>query len=298
VTVPVSPLQVRPNFDPIGVWWITSALVADALIGNLQEKLFHQYGSSANEMMACSNVWAALLSLLSCAIDGSDSLWAAYDQLVQDHWIAASIIAYSALNVLGIYFIIVMITMFGATITTFTTSLRKALSVVLSFVVYAKPFAWGTSSQRGGSERCARSLCELLISAASSIVGYLVGGLVTAAGIAATMRASALKRQSASSAPSSDSSSTSGQTESVELRPLMQQLDRQFSSGSTASASSPALPTSPMNRIGDATDSLQRILVPDANMSAPASPEQPRSGWALARKSPSMSQFQVNERLP
>jgi hypothetical protein len=36
-----------------------------------------------------------------------------------------------------------MIAHFGATLTTFTTSLRKALTLMLSFLIYPKPFAMG-----------------------------------------------------------------------------------------------------------------------------------------------------------
>ena len=40
--------QVSPNFDIIGVIMISTALVADAIIGNLQEKVMKNYPSAVN----------------------------------------------------------------------------------------------------------------------------------------------------------------------------------------------------------------------------------------------------------
>ncbi|VDN23156.1 unnamed protein product [Cylicostephanus goldi] len=43
--------HVSPNFDPRGYIMISGALVADAIIGNLQEKVMKKYGGSSNEMV-------------------------------------------------------------------------------------------------------------------------------------------------------------------------------------------------------------------------------------------------------
>jgi len=114
---------------------------------------------------ADSSAWAALLSLLMCVLEGETG--AAVHFVLTDRLALLCISVYALLNIVGIYFVLVMIAHFGATLTTFTTSLRKGLSVVLSFVVYTKPFAWG----------------------------YLLGGLLTAIGIALNMQAANIKRK-------------------------------------------------------------------------------------------------------
>ena len=48
-------MKVAPAFDGVGVLVICMALVADALIGNLQEIMFHTYNTSANEVMTCQS---------------------------------------------------------------------------------------------------------------------------------------------------------------------------------------------------------------------------------------------------
>ncbi|KJH53075.1 UAA transporter family protein [Dictyocaulus viviparus] len=44
--------EVSPNFDPRGYIMICGALLADAIIGNLQEKNMKKYGGSSNEMIS------------------------------------------------------------------------------------------------------------------------------------------------------------------------------------------------------------------------------------------------------
>lgn len=47
--------KVSPSFDLVGVFVICLALVADALIGNVQERMFHSYNTGASEMMTCQS---------------------------------------------------------------------------------------------------------------------------------------------------------------------------------------------------------------------------------------------------
>lgn len=44
------PLQLSPNFDITGVLMISLALVADAIIGNVQEKTIKQHNASNSEV--------------------------------------------------------------------------------------------------------------------------------------------------------------------------------------------------------------------------------------------------------
>lgn len=43
--------QVQPEFDLLGVWLVCCALVADAVIGNVQEKAMKEYKPSNSEMV-------------------------------------------------------------------------------------------------------------------------------------------------------------------------------------------------------------------------------------------------------
>lgn len=44
--------QVQPEFDPLGVWLVCCALIADAVIGNVQEKALKEHKPSNSEMVS------------------------------------------------------------------------------------------------------------------------------------------------------------------------------------------------------------------------------------------------------
>lgn len=44
--------EVSPNFEPKGYMMISGALLADAVIGNIQEKNMKKYQGSSNEMVS------------------------------------------------------------------------------------------------------------------------------------------------------------------------------------------------------------------------------------------------------
>ena len=47
--------KMSPNFSAYGVFLINMALVADAIIGNVQEKTMKQYSASNSEMVCCES---------------------------------------------------------------------------------------------------------------------------------------------------------------------------------------------------------------------------------------------------
>jgi len=224
VAFTLTDISVSPEFHPLGVLLICLALCADALIGNLQERMFKQFGCDASEMLTFSSAWAALFSLATCVVAGETISGTVY--LLAHPVAAASVAAYSLLNILGIFFVLAMIAHYGATLTTFTTSLRKALSLTLSFLVYPKPFAFG----------------------------YLVGFGATAAGIAMNMKASQMKKAEKERAAIRAAAMGAGaDMEDEEQQKSPRYIPKSVSSmemGRLSSASgvhSPGLPTTPFD---------------------------------------------------
>lgn len=70
--------QLYPNFETFGVFLVCSALVADALIGNVQEKAMKKYRSSNTEMILYSYSIGVLYILL-WEVLVSNSLFEAID---------------------------------------------------------------------------------------------------------------------------------------------------------------------------------------------------------------------------
>ena len=146
--------------------------MCDAYIGNFQEKMFKQYNATSNEMMIYPNLYSAVFSCIAALI--GDEITPAIQFIQLNPTCIHAIMAYSLLNIIGIYFVLASLERFGATTTTFVTSLRKAVSVIISFLLFTNPFS----------------------------MYYAIGGALTAAGIYLNVHA----KQYNTKQPSSDKS--------------------------------------------------------------------------------------------
>ncbi|XP_028425338.1 adenosine 3'-phospho 5'-phosphosulfate transporter 2 isoform X3 [Perca flavescens] len=107
--------KVAPNFNVTGVLLISMALCADAAIGNVQEKAMKLHNGSNSEMHPVKTYGYAFL--------------------------------FSLTGYFGISFVLALIKLFGALVAVTVTTGRKAMTIVLSFMFFAKPFTfqyiWG-----------------------------------------------------------------------------------------------------------------------------------------------------------
>ncbi|EHB06403.1 Adenosine 3'-phospho 5'-phosphosulfate transporter 2 [Heterocephalus glaber] len=101
---------VAPNFDLTGVMLISLALCADAVIGNVQEKAMKLHNASNSEMNPIRTYGYAFL--------------------------------FSLTGYFGISFVLALIKIFGALLAVTVTTGRKAMTIVLSFIFFAKPFTF------------------------------------------------------------------------------------------------------------------------------------------------------------
>eukprot|EP01138_Halocafeteria_seosinensis_P002147 gb/GECG01002197.1/.p1 GENE.gb/GECG01002197.1/~~gb/GECG01002197.1/.p1 ORF type:complete len:389 (+),score=34.15 gb/GECG01002197.1/:1-1167(+) len=130
--------ETSPNFHPLGVLIISLALFADAFIGNYQEFVFKRFGCSFLEASA----WPALFSIgtnvfLMVVFQGAT----AFDSLRQaaaTPGLAISLGIYGIANYAGVWFVLAMIKHFGAAQTVFATSMRKAGSIAMSYILFPK----------------------------------------------------------------------------------------------------------------------------------------------------------------
>ncbi|KAA8580906.1 hypothetical protein FQN60_013864 [Etheostoma spectabile] len=107
--------KVAPNFNVTGVLLVSLALCADAAIGNVQEKAMKLHNGSNSEMHPVKTYGYAFL--------------------------------FSLTGYFGISFVLALIKLFGALVAVTVTTGRKAMTIVLSFMFFAKPFTfqyiWG-----------------------------------------------------------------------------------------------------------------------------------------------------------
>ncbi|XP_022270126.1 adenosine 3'-phospho 5'-phosphosulfate transporter 2 isoform X2 [Canis lupus baileyi] len=101
---------IAPNFNLTGVILISLALCADAVIGNVQEKAMKLHNASNSEMNPIQTYGYAFL--------------------------------FSLTGYFGISFVLALIKIFGALLAVTVTTGRKAMTIVLSFMFFAKPFTF------------------------------------------------------------------------------------------------------------------------------------------------------------
>ncbi|KAK6490633.1 adenosine 3'-phospho 5'-phosphosulfate transporter 2 [Huso huso] len=142
----LSDSKVAPNFNLTGVLLISLALCADAVIGNVQEKAMKLHNGSNSEMVLYSYSigFVYILVGLSCIGGLGPAVAFCAQHPVKTYGYAFS---FSLTGYFGISFVLALIKLFGALVAVTVTTGRKAMTIVLSFMFFSKPFTfqyvWG-----------------------------------------------------------------------------------------------------------------------------------------------------------
>ncbi|CAD5234643.1 unnamed protein product [Bursaphelenchus xylophilus] len=130
--------SVSPNFDPRGYFMITLALVADAIIGNVQEKAIKAHQAPNCEVVLYSysigSVYIFIGTLLSA------EFFDAFSWFAENPSQYGNAVIFSVLGYLGISVVLTLVRTYGALIAVTVTTMRKAVTIVLSFLFFSKPF--------------------------------------------------------------------------------------------------------------------------------------------------------------
>ncbi|KAG9283543.1 adenosine 3'-phospho 5'-phosphosulfate transporter 2 [Astyanax mexicanus] len=138
--------KVAPNFNVTGVILISLALCADAAIGNVQEKAMKLHNGSNSEMVLYSYSIGFVYILLGLLCIGGLGPAVAF---CAQHPVTTYGYAFffSLTGYFGISFVLALIKLFGALVAVTVTTGRKAMTIVLSFLFFTKPFTfqyiWG-----------------------------------------------------------------------------------------------------------------------------------------------------------
>ncbi len=119
-----------------GLILICTALFADALIGNVQEKVFNQYKPTASESIFYTKLFGTFISFVITLINGQMNCLTI---IFFSSRMAFYIIMFCTFGVIGENFIMIMVKRFGALTTVTTTSVRKAVTIIFSFIIFPKP---------------------------------------------------------------------------------------------------------------------------------------------------------------
>ncbi|TYJ42253.1 hypothetical protein E1A91_A03G076800v1 [Gossypium mustelinum] len=114
--------QTSPNFSIIGVIMISGALIMDAFLGNFQEAIFTMNPETTQmEMLFCSTI-----------------LFKAWSSCSQHPYIYC-VLVFEAMAFIGQVSVLSLIAIFGAATTAMITTARKAVTLLLSYIIFTKP---------------------------------------------------------------------------------------------------------------------------------------------------------------
>jgi len=132
-------IQLLPAFNPIGIVLVIFSLVMNSFEGNMQEKGLSHYKATENEMVIWVYGFGALQILPFLLLNGE--LLEGFAFCRGHLFVFGEILAHSILGYFGILFVLGLVKISSALTTVIATSCRKALTVVLSFVLFVKPIS-------------------------------------------------------------------------------------------------------------------------------------------------------------
>lgn len=133
-------VKLSPNFHVVGVAIISMALLCDAAIGNFQEKFMKQYVASNAEVVLYS--YAIGFGYLLVLMVLSGGLSSGYHFSSQHPIVYFYALLFSISGYLGVQVVLTLVKTCGAFVAVTVTTCRKAVTIVLSFVFFAKPFTF------------------------------------------------------------------------------------------------------------------------------------------------------------
>ncbi|CAH0398636.1 unnamed protein product [Chilo suppressalis] len=133
--------NTSPNFDIIGVIVISLALLCDAIIGNVQEKAMKQFQASNNEVVFYSYAIACIYLVVITGVSGIMTAGYIYCSEMPVK-LYTNIFLLSLSGYMGLQAVLTLVRICGATVAVTVTTMRKALSIIISFLLFSKPFVF------------------------------------------------------------------------------------------------------------------------------------------------------------
>ncbi|CAN6562754.1 unnamed protein product [Malus baccata var. baccata] len=130
--------QTSPNFSVIGVLMVSGALVMDSFLGNLQEAIFTMNPETTQmEMLFCSTVVGLPFLIPPMLLTGE--LFKAWSSCWQHPYVYGVLVFEAMATFVGQVSVLSLIALFGAATTAMITTARKAVTLLLSYLIFTKP---------------------------------------------------------------------------------------------------------------------------------------------------------------
>ena len=124
----------KNKFDVPGIIAVTLSLCFDAISSNMEDKILSHYGSSQDELISVLYGMGAILVGTLALVQGD--LVNGVRRCIRYPSCLVYLAAFSLLGSVGIQFVYLTMKVFGSLLTVMMTSIRKALSVCLSFILF------------------------------------------------------------------------------------------------------------------------------------------------------------------
>jgi len=136
--------EARPSFNPIGIVLIVLGIGFDAATSNYEERAFFRIAKPASqaEVVAFSSLFGSFTSLAIVLSFSPDEIPNALAHASKHREQLPYLVISSVCGYVSVSFVLLMIKMYGATVTEMVKSLRKVLTLVISFVLFAHPVTW------------------------------------------------------------------------------------------------------------------------------------------------------------
>ncbi|KAH7841053.1 hypothetical protein Vadar_025001 [Vaccinium darrowii] len=130
--------QTSPNFSLIGVIMVSGALVMDAFLGNLQEAIFTMNPETTQmEMLFWSTLVGMPFLLPPMFLTGEFN--EAWNSCYQHPYVYGVLVFEAIATFVGQVSVLSLIAVFGAATTAMVTTARKAVTLLLSYLIFTKP---------------------------------------------------------------------------------------------------------------------------------------------------------------
>ncbi|XP_012259944.2 adenosine 3'-phospho 5'-phosphosulfate transporter 2 [Athalia rosae] len=133
--------MISPRFDTIGVMMISCALLCDAVIGNLQEKAMKQHKATNTEVVLFSYsigfLYLFFILLVTRDLQKGAAFCAEHPMETYGYGLL-----FSASGYLGIQIVLTLVQSCGAFVAATVTTCRKAITILISFLFFYKPFTF------------------------------------------------------------------------------------------------------------------------------------------------------------
>ncbi|CAI0470581.1 unnamed protein product [Linum tenue] len=130
--------RTSPNFSVVGVVMISGALVMDSFLGNLQEAIFTMNPETTQmEMLFCSSIVGLPFLIPPMLLTGE--LFRAWTSCSQHPYVYGVLVFEAMATFIGQVSVLSLIALFGAATTAMVTTARKAVTLLLSYLIFTKP---------------------------------------------------------------------------------------------------------------------------------------------------------------